>query len=235
MRGSILLMCAALGALGSAEAAQRVVFEDGRSLLAETATSDDGWTTLRLPEGGVLVVEDARIAAVEVEDVVAAPEVVQDMAAGMREGEGWRALAGEFADVIAAAADRHGLDRALLAAMVQVESCFQPRAVSPKGARGLLQLMPATARRFGVTDPFDPLQNLDGGAQYLSWLLARFAGRTDLALAAYNAGEGAVDRHGGQIPPYHETLHYVNGVLERAIRDEGAKAAEEPQEDASPR
>jgi soluble lytic murein transglycosylase-like protein len=181
-------------------------------------------------EGGVLVVPDARIAA-SGSKRQAAPEVVQTMAASLRENESWRALAGEFADAIADAADRHKLDRALLAAMVQVESSFQPRAVSPKGARGLLQLMPATARRFGVTDPFDPVQNLDGGAEYLSWLLARFDGRADLALAAYNAGEGAVDRHGGQIPPYHETLRYVNGVLKRAIRDDAAA----PQEDASPR
>jgi hypothetical protein len=219
MRGSILLLCAALAAATPALGAQRIVFEDGRTLLAEAVTSDEGFTTLHLPEGGKLVVPDARIAAVEVEDVQPVPEVVQEMAAALRADEGWRALAGKYADAIAAAAGRHGIDPALLAAMVQVESSFEPRAVSPKGAQGLLQLMPATGRRFGVKDPFDPVQNLDGGAQYLKWLLARFEGRADLALAAYNAGEGAVDRHGGKIPPYGETLRYVNGVLERAIQD----------------
>ena len=228
MRRLALLLCLPLCA-GSTGAAQRVVFEDGRSLLAEAAVSDDGFTTLRLLEGGVLVVPDDRIAAVEVEDVEPPPEEVQARAAALRQEEAWRSLAGDFADAIAAAADRHGLDRALLAAMVEVESGFHPRAVSPKGARGLMQLMPATAKRFGVTDPFDPLQSLDGGAQYLNWLLKRFEGRTDLALAAYNAGEGAVDRHGRQIPPYGETLRYVNGVLERAIEDRTG------QDEASPR
>jgi hypothetical protein len=218
MRRLTLVLCLLLPAAG-ASAAQRVVFEDGRSLLAEAAVSEEGFTTLRLADGGVLVVPDARIAAVEVEDGVAAPDVVQSLAATLRTEERWRAMAGDWADAIAEAADRHGVDRALLAAMVQVESRFQPRAVSPKGARGLLQLMPATAARFGVRDPFDPVQNLDGGAQYLRWLLARFDGRTDLALAAYNAGEGAVDRHGRQIPPYGETLRYVNRVLEDAIRE----------------
>ena len=214
---------------GPARAAHRVVFEDGRSLVAEAATSEDGFTTLRLLEGGVLVVPDDRIAAVEVQDVEPPPEEVAARAAALCQDEAWRALAGDFADAIAAAADRHGLDRALLAAIVEMESGFQPRAVSPKGARGLMQLMPATAKRFGVTDPFDPAQSLDGGAQYLHWLLQRFEGRTDLALAAYNAGEGAVDRHGGRIPPYGETLRYVNGVLERAIAERGS------QDEASPR
>jgi hypothetical protein len=232
MRPLTLPLCLLLSA-ADASAAQRVVFEDGRSLVAETAVSEDGFTTLRLPEGGVLVVPDARIAAVEVEDVEAAPEAVQSLAESLRGEERWRAMAGDWADAIAATADRHGLDRALLAAMVQVESRFQPRAVSPKGARGLLQLMPATAARFGVRDSFDPLQNLDGGAQYLRWLLARFDGRTDLALAAYNAGEGAVDRHGRQIPPYGETLRYVNRVLEDAIREREPEPPD--QERADPR
>jgi len=228
MRRLFFLIPLALCA-GSAGAAQRVVFEDGRSLLAEAATSEEGFTTLRLLEGGVLVVPDARIASVEVQDVEPPPEEVEARAEALRQDGAWRALAGDLADAIAAAADRHGLDRALLAAMVEVESGFQPKAVSPKGARGLMQLMPSTARRFGVKDPFDPLQSLDGGAQYLHWLLQRFEGRTDLALAAYNAGEGAVDRHGGRIPPYGETLRYVNGVLERAIADRA------PQDEAAPR
>jgi hypothetical protein len=232
MRRLILLLCAALP-VTAASGAQRVVFEDGRSLLAETATSEKGWTTLRLVEGGVLIVPDGRIAAVEVEDAEPAPELVQSLAAALAGEERWRALAGDWAEAIAAAAGRHGLDPALLAAMVQVESSFQPRAVSPKGACGLLQLMPATARRFGVVDPFDPLQNLEGGAQYVRWLLERFEGRADLALAAYNAGEGAVDRHGGKIPPFGETLRYVNRILERAIRDR--EPQETDQEGASPR
>jgi soluble lytic murein transglycosylase-like protein len=96
--------------------------------------------------------------------------------------------------------------------MAQTESAFDPVAVSHKGAAGLLQLMPATAERFGVQDVFDVPQNVEGAAKYLKWLLERFEGRTELALAGYNAGEGSVDRYQG-IPPYRETRDYVTRVL----------------------
>jgi soluble lytic murein transglycosylase-like protein len=129
----------------------------------------------------------------------------------------WRKAAGRYADAIAAAADRNALDRALLAAVAKVESNFNPYAVSPRGACGILQLMPGTAKRFGVTNVFDASQNIDGGARYLRWLLDRFKGRVDLALAGYNAGEGAVDRHRG-IPPFAETEWYVLKVLDRAVK-----------------
>jgi hypothetical protein len=92
------------------------------------------------------------------------------------------------------------------------ESGFDPRAVSPKGALGLMQLMPGTARELGVSDPFDPAQSVRGGARYLRRLLDRFGGRLDLALAAYNAGPGAVEEHGG-VPPYRETREYVRKVI----------------------
>jgi hypothetical protein len=112
------------------------------------------------------------------------------------------------------AARRHNLDPALVQAVVAVESGFRPDAVSPKGAQGLMQLMPATARYLGVKDSLDPVDNLDGGTRYLRGLLARYNGDVRRALAAYNAGEGAVARHGG-VPPYPETLAYVRRVLER--------------------
>jgi len=113
-----------------------------------------------------------------------------------------------------AAARRHGLDPALVLAVVGVESDFQVDAVSPKGARGLMQLMPEVAAALGVRDPFEPLQNLDGGTRHLGQLLTRFGGDVKLALAAYNAGSGAVERYGG-IPPYRETRAYVEKVLRR--------------------
>ena len=113
--------------------------------------------------------------------------------------------------VILASARQHRLDPLLVRAVVLTESAGRPRARSPKGARGLMQLMPATAARFGVADLDDPAQNIDGGARYLRWLLDRFGGNVTLALAGYNAGEGAVDRYGG-IPPYRETHHYVRRV-----------------------
>jgi len=99
----------------------------------------------------------------------------------------------------------------LVLAVIQVESNFNPQAVSPKQAQGLMQLIPATAKRFDVSDPYDPHQNLRGGMAYLRWLLDRFKGDLKLALAGYNAGEGAVERHGG-VPPYAETREYVRRV-----------------------
>jgi hypothetical protein len=120
----------------------------------------------------------------------------------------------DFERLVAEAARRHGLDPALVMAVVGVESGFQPQAVSPKGAQGLMQLMPGTARDLGVTNPFDPAANLDGGSRYLSSLVARYEGDLARALAAYNAGMGAVARHGG-VPPYAETRAYVRKVLGR--------------------
>lgn len=114
---------------------------------------------------------------------------------------------------IAAAAARHGISPALVVAVIAVESAGRLRAVSPKGAQGLMQLMPATGRRFGVTDPFDAAGNILAGTAYLDWLLREFGEDAVLALAGYNAGEGAVARHGG-VPPYSETRNYVVRVLD---------------------
>jgi soluble lytic murein transglycosylase-like protein len=124
------------------------------------------------------------------------------------------AAAGDLERLAGEAARRHGLDPALVRAVVAVESGFQPEAVSPKGAQGLMQLMPATARELGVADPFDAAANLDGGSRYLRSLLARYEGDLPKALAAYNAGMGAVARHRG-VPPYAETRQYVKKVLGR--------------------
>jgi soluble lytic murein transglycosylase-like protein len=118
----------------------------------------------------------------------------------------------KFRSLIEQAAQRHRLDAALLAAVVHVESGGNPQAVSPAGAQGLTQLIPATAQRFGVNDPFDPAQSLDGAARYLRGLLGQFEGDVSKALAAYNAGEGNVKKYGG-IPPFAETQAYVPAVL----------------------
>lgn len=125
--------------------------------------------------------------------------------------------------LIAAASEAHALDPALVHAVIMVESAYDAGAISPKGARGLMQLMPATARRFGVRDPHDATQNLAGGTRYLRYLIDLFAGDLTLALAAYNAGENAVIRHGRRIPPFAETLAYVPKVMARyaALRSSG--------------
>lgn len=126
-------------------------------------------------------------------------------------GSGRLATGTPFAGLFSAAADKYGVDASLLAAVARQESGFDPRAVSPAGAQGLMQLMPATARGLGVGDSFDPAQAVDGAARLLRDLLGRF-GSTELALAAYNAGPGAVLRYDG-IPPYPETRNYVRSVM----------------------
>jgi soluble lytic murein transglycosylase-like protein len=118
-------------------------------------------------------------------------------------------------EIIVAAATRNGVEPLLLYSVMHQESAFDSQAVSPKGARGLMQLMPATAARFGVKNIFDPEQNIHGAAQYLRFLLDLFDGDVSLALAGYNAGEGAVKKYGYAVPPYPETINYVRKIKRR--------------------
>lgn len=117
--------------------------------------------------------------------------------------------------LIAEAARQHGVDAALLAAVIEIESAYNATAVSPKGAVGAMQLIPKTASDYGVSDPYDLRQNLDGGARYLRDLIAAHKGNLPLALAAYNAGRGRVAQYNQRIPPYQETMLYVPRVLAR--------------------
>ena len=123
------------------------------------------------------------------------------------------AKAGQYDSSIEKAALSASVEPNLLRAVIVVESGFNSRAVSKRGAVGLMQLMPATASRFGVSNPYDPRENVHAGARYLKFLIDRFGQDVRLALAAYNAGEEAVDRNGGQIPPFTETMAYVPRVL----------------------
>lgn len=121
-----------------------------------------------------------------------------------------------FPDIISEVALLHRVDEGLIRAIIHAESAYQPDAKSPKGAQGLMQLMPATQAELGVIDPYDPIDNIEGGTRYLAQLLDQFGGDVTLASAAYNAGPGAVTRYGG-VPPFDETEEYVRrvGILHR--------------------
>ncbi len=142
------------------------------------------------------------------------PQLLSDVSVGATNSESRNIATGNqrVDDLITQAAARNGIDHHLILAVMKQESSFNAQAISYKGARGLMQLMPATAARFGVRDIFDPAQNIEGGARYLRFLLDTFKGDIELALAGYNAGENAVARYGNQIPPYRETQDYVRKI-----------------------
>lgn len=124
---------------------------------------------------------------------------------------GGRLFKTEFREILRACAARHALPESLVRAVIHVESAFNPKAISPKGAMGLMQLMPQTAKALGVKKPFDPADNVAGGTKHLASLIERYNKNIKLALAAYNAGEEAVNRYGG-VPPFSETQNYVREV-----------------------
>jgi LysM repeat protein len=128
---------------------------------------------------------------------------------------GWSTGNTQFDALIKENGARYGVDPYLIFCVMEQESQFKPKIVSPKGARGLMQLMPGTAAHFGVRRPFDPAENIMGGTKYLKQLLENFNGRVDLVLAGYNAGEGAVMKYGGNVPPYKETRNYVKRISQR--------------------
>jgi soluble lytic murein transglycosylase-like protein len=194
------LLAVLLTALGASARAEIAVLSSGLTLKLEGHRVEDGLVILSLKGGGEMGVPPEVVRGFVPDEVI---EEVTLPPGG-----------GDLRELAAAAARRHGLEPGLVMAVVSVESGFRPEAVSPKGARGLMQLMPKTAEALGVEDAFDPAQNLDGGARHLGELLTAYGGDLTRALAAYNAGEGAVLRHGG-VPPYRETRAYVRKVLER--------------------
>lgn len=150
-------------------------------------------------KGGVAEVPFDDIVGIEPEEIFEPiPEVLSDTT--------------PFQSVIRAAAEKYGLDADLLQCVIAVESNFDPKAVSPKNARGLMQLLPQTAAQFGVKDIFDPQQNVNAGARYLHELLGKYRNNLTLALAAYNAGPERVDQYGHRVPPYLETMKYVQRI-----------------------
>ena len=134
---------------------------------------------------------------------------------GLSSLRGYTTGSGQVDGYLIQSGTNNGVDPLLLYSVMHQESSFKSGAISPKGARGLMQLMPGTAARYGVTNIFDPKQNIEGGARYLRFLLDRFDGDLSLALAGYNAGEGAVEKYGWRIPPYSETQEYVRRISRR--------------------
>jgi hypothetical protein len=217
--------------------AELVFLKTGRSLSVKAVRYDGDAAMLALRTGGEIVCSRTAIDRVE-PDEVAWPEPPPPVA----DAPGAEAAAGaaaapparrrpavdvpaEYRTLIGSLARAHGVDPSLVHAVVAVESAWQPRARSAKGARGLMQLMPATARQYGVRNAYAPAANLSAGIRHLRSLLDRF--EVSLALAAYNAGEAAVRRFGG-IPPYRETREYVSRVLDLAGLTAAAPTASTP-------
>lgn len=165
-----------------------------------------------------IFIERARIERIERETLESA-----NASAGPERVRGWSTGNARIDGLIKQNGTRFGVDPYLIFCVMEQESHFNPRVVSPKGARGLMQLMPGTGARFGVRKPFDPAQNIAGGTLYLKQLLQTFGGRVDLALASYNAGEGAVMKYGNQVPPYSETRDYVKRISKRYKQNEIAE------------
>jgi len=208
--------------LASPLRAALVVLEEGRNLkvTAFELVGDDR-IRLKLLGGGELVLPIERVERIVDDEIDPRDYATPPVAAGperprrsVREATGRpHGAPSRWASLVETAAAAHDLDPGLVAAVIRVESNWQPRAVSPKGARGLMQLMPATARHLGVTKSFDPVQNVRGGALYLSRLAERFGEHeVEKILAAYNAGEAAVESYDG-VPPYRETRDYVRKVM----------------------
>ncbi len=211
----------ALGFLGPAHA-ELVILEDGNVMKVAAFEADGDLARLTFPHGGRITMPITRVERVVDDEVEPEPETppapvlaeVQEAPVPLRFEEAQAKVPeGPYGPLIFEAARRHSVNPQVVAALIRAESAGNPRAVSHKGARGLMQLMPATAQRFGTRKEklYDPKENLEAGIKYLSWLVEQFPNDLSKVLAAYNAGENAVLRYGG-IPPYRETRNYVRRI-----------------------
>jgi soluble lytic murein transglycosylase-like protein len=185
--------------------ADLVFLSSGRSFSVRDVREEGNERILTLRSGGEIRCDRSLIVRITPDEMAyPEPAVAADVT------EAYETGTTPYRDLIDRASVTHGVDPRLLRAVIQVESAYQTTARSPKGAMGLMQLMPATARRYAVQNPFDPATNVEAGTRYLKSLLDRFP--LNIALAAYNAGEAAVERFGG-VPPYPETRAYVGRIL----------------------
>ena len=217
----IVLLATVVLALAVPASASIAVLTDGRAMKIAAYKVDQDTVQLMLKTGGVLSMPLERVDRI-VDDEIVTPEVVAEVKKIVESGvfpkRSWRydtsskpLFKTKFDQLIDEAAKHFDVDAGLVSAVIKAESDYNPREISNKGARGLMQLMPSTAQRFGVTNSFDPVANVYGGTRYLRWLLQTFDNNADLAVAAYNAGEGNVWKYNG-VPPFRETLTYIKRI-----------------------
>jgi len=193
--------------------AEIVFLKSGRTFSVKSHQVDGDRITLTLRAGGDITCDKSLIEKIQADEVpYVEPQPEPDAPAAGSADQDRSALDGTpYAEFIVSAAEAHGVDPMLVRALIQVESGYKPRARSRRGAMGLMQLMPSTARAYQVRNPFDPKTNIEAGIKHLKTLIDRFRG-VELALAAYNAGPGAVEKFNG-VPPYRETRSYVTRIL----------------------
>jgi soluble lytic murein transglycosylase-like protein len=192
--------------------AELVYFATGRTLNVKEHRREGDLLVLTLRTGGEVTCDAALITRIVPDEApYPEPEEVDRSVRLLPDRDGESNPSAPYAEIIDRVSAREGVDAKLVRAVIEVESGYRPSARSPKGAMGLMQLMPATARQYAVTNPYDPAANIEAGIKHLKSLLARFP--PALALAAYNAGDAAVERFGG-IPPYAETRNYVSRILQ---------------------
>ena len=210
-----LATCALLVGAASTSSAEIVFMTSGGTLSVKDHKTDGDFVILTLRGGGEVTCEKSLIDKI-VPDEVPHPEPVPAQAeqaqAAPLQAQPSGLKDSVYAELIASATEAHGVNPLLVQALIQVESNYQPRARSSRGAMGLMQIMPATAREYRVRNAYDPKSNIDAGIRKLKGLLEKFGSDVTLALAAYNAGEGAVQKYNG-IPPNRETQNYVSRIL----------------------
>jgi len=219
-----LLPLLALVVLAFPASASIALFTDGRAMkISGYKVIGESDVQLSLTSGGAITIPLTRVDRI-IDDEIVPVAIVEEVKKAVEKDGGifptrsWRyddarqpIFKSKFDSIIVEAAKKFDVDAALVSAVIKAESDFNAREVSDKGARGLMQLMPSTAERFGVTDSYDPVANIYGGVRYLRWLLKTFNGNADLAVAAYNAGEGNVWKYNG-VPPFRETINYINRI-----------------------